>query len=285
MSTAQTRPNAAEIGNWNDAMGRTWVTLHERLDRQLAPIGHAAMAKAGFAAGQVVLDVGCGCGETTLELAGRIAPGEVLGVDVSTMLLDVARDTAKAQGVGNIRFLQADAQVHAFAAASFDVLFSRFGVMFFEDPKAAFANMRPALKSDGRLAFCCWRPPQENLMLSLAMQATHHLLPAMPPADPYAPGPFAFADHQRTRSILEGAGFADVQIEPFDQRAGEESLEDSVFSSLRIGQLGTALRQIGPTDELKRTLEVALRAALEPYVVDGVVKLPAAAWIVSARNA
>lgn len=285
MTEQATGPNATEIENWNEAMGRTWVMLHERLDRQLAPIGHAAMAKAGFSAGQTVLDVGCGCGETTLELAGKIAPGEIVGVDVSELLLEVARETAKAQGVGNVRFQKADAQVHPFAPASFDVIFSRFGVMFFEDPRAAFANLRPALKRGGRLAFCCWRPPSENLLLSMAMQATGHLLPPMPPADPHAPGPFAFADGERTRGILDAAGFADVQVEKFDQRTGEESLDDMVFSSLRIGQLGSALRQIGPSGELKAAIQDALREALAPYVVDGVVKLPAAAWIVSARNA
>ena len=275
--------NEQQIGLWNDAMGKTWAMLHERLDRQLDPIGRAAMAKAGFKSGDVVLDVGCGCGETTLEIAGKIAPGEIIGLDASAMLLDIARDAASAKGIGNARFEQGDGQVWT-APAPVDVLFSRFGVMFFDDPDAAFANLRRSLKSGGRLAFACWRQPRENLWLALPMQSTAHLLPPLPPSDPHAPGPFAFADKDRLAGILKGAGFADVAVEPFDLRTGGDSLEDSVFLALRMGQLGSALREIGASEELKRKVEATLREALAPYVEDGAVKLPAAAWIVSGRN-
>ena len=284
MTTEKPTANAAEIENWNEGVGRSWVMLHERLDRQIEPIGHAAMAKAGFAPGQSVLDIGCGCGETTLEIAGRIAAGAVTGADISALLLGVARETATAKGVSNARFIQADAQIHVFAPAAFDVVFSRFGVMFFEDPAAAFANLRPALKPGGRLAFCCWRRPEENVWLALPMQVTRHLLPPLPPGDPNAPGPFAFADADRTRGFLQSAGFADIVFEPFDRRTGAEGLEDTVFMSMRVGQLGAALRQVGATDELKRSVVEALREGLKDYLEDGAVKLPAAAWIVSARN-
>ena len=273
--------NEQQIGLWNDAMGKTWAMLHNRLDRQLDPIGRAAMAKAGFKAGDVVLDVGCGCGETTLEIADKVS--EVIGLDASAMLLDVARETAATKGIGNIRFEQGDGQVWE-APAPVDVLFSRFGVMFFEDPLASFTNLRRSLKSGGRLAFACWRPPKENLWLALPMQSTAHLLPPLPPSDPNAPGPFAFADKDRLAGILAGAGFADVSIEPLDLRTGGDNLEDSVFIALRMGQLGSALREIGASDDLKRRVEATLREALAPYVEDGVVKLPAAAWIVSGRN-
>ncbi len=275
--------NEQQIGLWNDAMGKTWAMLHERLDRQLDPIGRAAMAKAGFRAGEVVLDAGCGCGETTLEIAGKVGSGQVIGLDVSAMLLDMAREAAATKGIGNVRFEQGDGQVWTSPVPA-DVLFSRFGVMFFEDPDAAFANLRRSLKSGGRLAFACWRQPKENLWLALPMQSTVHLLPPLPPGDPNAPGPFAFADRNRLIGIIEGAGFVDVAIEPFDLRTGGDSLEDSVFVALRMGQLGSALREIGAPDELKRKVEATLREALAPYVEDGVVKLPAAAWIVSGRN-
>ena len=282
--TVTTSPaNAAQIDNWNDAVGRTWVMLHQRLDRQLQPIGRAAMAKAGFAPGRQVLDVGCGCGETSFELAAEVAPGAVVGLDVSAMLLDVARADAAARGITNLDFILADAQVHVFPQAAFDVVFSRFGVMFFEDPVAAFTNIRPALKPGGRLAFCCWRGARENLWLALPGQAVGHLLPPMPPADPNAPGPMAFADRDRLNRILAAAGFADIEIEPLDLKTGGDSLDDSVFLAMRMGVLGAALREVGADDELKAKVESALRSALEPHVINGVVKLQSASWIVSAR--
>ncbi len=278
-----TTPNAEQIGLWNDAMGKTWAQLHERLDRQLDPIGRAAMQKAGFRSGELVLDVGCGCGETTLEIAGAIGSGRIVGLDASAMLLAEARKAAEAKGVVNASFVQGDGQVWT-SPDGFDVLFSRFGVMFFDHPEAAFANLRGSLKRGGRLAFACWRKPADNLWLALPMRSVAHLLPPLPPSDPNEPGPFAFADETRLAGILEVAGFSDVAIQPFDVRTGGDSLDDSVHLSLRVGQLGTALRQIGASDQLKRDVEAALREALAPYVEDGVVKLPAAAWIVSGRN-
>ena len=279
-----TKPaNAEQIAHWNDAMGRTWAMLHERLDRQLDPIGRAAMVKAGFVAGDIVLDVGCGCGETTLEIAGKVGPGQVIGVDASAMLLDIARQAAAAKELANVSFTEGDGQVWQ-APQPVDVLFSRFGVMFFEDPEAAFTNLRRSLKRSGRLAFACWRQPKDNLWLALPMQSTKHLLPPLPPGDPDAPGPFAFADKDRLAGILTGAGFVDVAIEPLDLRTGGDTLEESVFIALRVGQLGSALRELGADEALKRKVEAALHEALAAYVEHGVVKLPAAAWIVSGRN-
>ena len=285
MPEDSTAPNAHQAYDWNDAVGRTWVMLHERLDRQIAPFGRAAMERVRLASGQRVLDVGCGCGETSFEIAYNVAPGEVLGADVSAMLLDVAREDARSRSISGVQFLQVDAQVHAFEAGAFDVLFSRFGVMFFDDPTAAFTNLRKALKPQGRLAFCCWRKPAENLWLALPMQAVGHLLPPLPPSDPNAPGPFAFADADRVKGMLATAGFSEISIEPLDLRTGGDNLEESVFLALRVGQLGAALRQVGADDALKLRVEDALRQALAAYVEDGVVKLPAAGWIVSARYA
>ncbi len=278
-----TSPNAEQIGLWNDAMGKTWRQLHGRLDRQLDPIGRAAMDTARFKHGDVVLDVGCGCGETTIEIAGLIGSGRITGLDASAMLLDEARAAAEAKGVRNASFVQGDGQVWT-SPEPVDVLFSRFGVMFFEHPEAAFANLRRSLKAGGRMAFACWRKPADNLWLSLPMRSTAHLLPPLPPSSPDGPGPFAFADESRLAGILKGAGFADVAIEPLDLRTGGDNLEESVHMSMRVGQLGSALREAQASDELKRQVQTTLTEALAPYVEDGVVKLPAAAWIVSGRN-
>ena len=179
-------PNQTQIGHWNDAMGKTWAMLHERLDRQLDPIGREAMRRAAFTGGDTVIDVGCGCGETTLEIAGQVS--RVTGLDVSAMLLDIARRSAAAKGTFNVSFEEGDGQVWR-APEPVDVLFSRFGVMFFEDPTAAFANLRRSLKPGGRLAFSCWRQPKENLWLALPLQSTAHLLPPLPPQIPTRPAP------------------------------------------------------------------------------------------------
>jgi ubiquinone/menaquinone biosynthesis C-methylase UbiE len=282
MSDVAAAPNAAEIENWNNQVGKTWAQLHERLDRDIRPFGEAAMARAALGPADQVLEIGCGCGECSVDLARTVSEGEVLAVDVSSMLLEVARDLGRR--LPNLRFEQGDAQVHPFPRGAFDAVFSRFGVMFFEDPTAAFANIRTALKPAGRLAFCCWRGAEENEWMSTPVRAAAHLLPPMPPPDPHAPGPMAFADRGRLHRILQNAGFADIAIEPLDRLMGSDPVEDAVDQALRMGPLGATLRRMEAPDELKRQVEDALRETLSRHVVDGIVKLPGAVWIVSARN-
>ncbi len=276
--------NGYQAEGWNSTVGASWATFHEQIDRQIAPLGRAAMAKAGLKPGMSVLDVGCGCGETSIDLAKQVAPGgRVLAADISGLLLGIARDQAKAAGAVNLEFMQADAQAHAFPPRAFDVAFSRFGVMFFEDPSAAFANIRSAIKPGGRLAFVCWRAPQENPYLSAAMAAVRDLLPPGPPPVPNAPGPFGFADGERTRGILSGAGFSDVAVEPLDQAIGGEDLDASVAQALRMGPLGSALRENDPDEATRKKIAAAVRDAYRAHVnAEGVVRLPAAVWIVSA---
>jgi SAM-dependent methyltransferase len=272
-------PNAAQVEYWNEATGPTWAELQAPLDRQLAPLGRAAMAALAPRAGEQILDVGSGSGETTLELAAAVAPGgAVTGVDISRPMLEVAR--RRAEGLAGVNFFEADAQTHPFSPGSFDAAFSRFGVMFFADPPAAFANIRMALKPGGRLAFVCWQAPSENPVMVLPMMAAAPHLPPMPPPEPFAPGPFAFADPGRVRGILTEAGFDGIQIAPHTEKVGGGDLDTALNLALRVGPLGRMLRENpGAHDAVVGAVRQALAAHDSP---DG-VKLDSATWIVTAR--
>jgi SAM-dependent methyltransferase len=271
-------PNAAQIAYWT-SNGRTWVAMQGALDAQLRDLGLAAMAALGVREGERLIDIGCGCGDTTLELARRVAGGgSVLGADISAPMLEVARRRAGELGLGWARFVEADAQIHDFEPA--DAAFSRFGVMFFADPAAAFANIRGALAPAGRLAFVCWRALAENHWMTIPMGAVAPLLPPTPPPPPNAPGPFAFADRDRVHGILSEAGFTQIAIEPHDQAIGQRDLETTVRTSLNVGPVGAALRE---NPLLKAPITAAVRAALAPHAGADGVKLPSATWIVTAR--
>ena len=278
-------PNAEQIRYWNEQAGPKWVAMREQLDLQLAPLGLRGVDRASIVHGETVLDVGCGCGTTSLELARRTGEtGNVLGVDVSAPMLDVARRRARDAGLRNVRFELADVQTHQFSCASRDVAFSRFGVMFFADPVAAFANVRRTLKPGGRLAFVCWQSLGVNpwMALPLAAVAQHVSLP--PPAGPDAPGPFAFADRDRVAGILKNAGFSDVGFEAVEEPltiGGTPDLDAAVEFLLMLGPTQALLAQ---ADEALRAQVVkSVRAAIAPHHTPDGVRLPAAAWVVRAR--
>src|SRR3954454_17539508 len=207
--------NAYQVADCNGQSGERWVANQARLDAMLAAFGQAAIETAAPATGERVLDVGCGAGASSLALAARVgAGGQVLGVDISEPLISRARALAP-QNTPAL-FQVADAGSVELAEGAFDILFSRFGVMFFDDPTGAFAHMRRALRPGGRVAFVCWRGAAENDWVRLPMGAIKGIVPPTAPPDPEAPGPFSFGDQGRVARILTAAGFTDIAIAPFD---------------------------------------------------------------------
>lgn len=275
--------NETQIAYWNGDVGQRWTAHQKRLDRMLAPIGAEIVRTAGVRAGECVLDVGCGCGDSAIRLATLVGPnGQVTAVDVSRPMLAFARERAGTD-LPQLEFREADAATHDFGARRYDLLFSRFGVMFFEEPLAAFAHMRACLKPGGRLAFACWREARENEWVRVPMSAARERVPQVPPVDPLAPGPFAFGDGERVRSILASAGFAAIDTRPFDvQLEMGESLEVAVAHVVAFGPVSRLLADSTP--DQKASVESALRQALRPFAQNGPVALGGAAWIVTARN-
>lgn len=271
--------NREQIEYWNGEAGATWVRAQARLDALLAPISDALLERAEIDAGDRVLDVGCGCGATSLALAERAR--EVHGVDISEPMIEHARRRAPEHG--GLRFSVADAAEHAFDAA-YDLLFSRFGVMFFADPQAAFANLRTGLAPGGRVAFVCWQAPRANPWMAVAGAAVQPFLPepAAPP-DPRAPGPFAFADPDHVRTILEGAGFVDVALEDHRTRL---KLADDLDEAMEFqGQVGPLARVLAELEGAQRERAfAAAREALAAHLDEDGLRLGAACWFVTARN-
>jgi SAM-dependent methyltransferase len=274
--------NAAQIEYWNAAAGETWAQFQEQLDRQIAPLGLEAIRTLAPAKGEAVIDIGCGCGQTTVDLASRVGKeGSVMGVDISAPMLDVARHRPVSVPGTRPQFREVDAQSSDLGHAVFDAAFSRFGVMFFSDPVAAFSNIRRALRPRGRFGCVCWRPLEENTWLLAPLNAARPFLPSPAPADALAPGPFALADANRVRSILKDAGFATVAVEPFDALIGSGDVESTLALTLKVGPLGAALRE---NPQLKGKIAYAVREALIQYVTPAGVMMPAAVWIVLAHN-
>jgi len=274
--------HANQIAYWNGAGGDHWVRRQELTDLVLAPVAEVVLARAAVQPGEHVIDIGCGCGATTLVLADAIRPGGALvAADVSEPMLGRARERIGERP--NVAYVCADATTHGFAPGWADLLFSRFGVMFFGDPVAAFANMRRGLKSGGRTVLACWRKPAENPWMMLPLQAAYLHVPKLPKPDPDDPGPFSFGDPDRVKRILGAAGFTDVMLEPVDvmlDLASGRGLDAAVAYTLDIGATSRALD--GVSDPLRAAAAGAIHDALTPHVDGGRVPLAGAIWIVTA---
>jgi SAM-dependent methyltransferase len=277
-------PNAEQIRYWNEVNAEKWIRFQGVIDEQIGSLGRAAMERAAMRSGERALDVGCGCGDTTLEIAQRVGPaGFVLGLDVSAPMLAEAERRARERSVSNARFLNADAQTHSFSADGFDVGFSRFGVMFFADPARAFANLGHALRPGGRVAFVCWQAIDRNPWMGVPMAAAAREIPFPPPSDPQAPGPFAFADRDRVRKILTDAGFTKIAIDAHEQMlsiGGHGGVDAAVEFLVQMGPTGGALRQAGPAAEPR--VRAAVKQAIAPFLDADGVKMASATWLVLA---
>jgi len=275
--------NADQIAYWNGPGGQRWSDRQEAQDILLAPVSQLLIDAIAAKPGERILDVGCGCGGLSIALAAQVAPdGHVLGIDISAPMLERARSTAPS--ALPVEFVLADATVHPFTPESFDLLVSRFGVMFFADPVTSFTNLRRALRPGGRVVFACWREPKANPWMMAPLQAVYRHVPKLPEMAPEDPGPFAFASEARVRSLLGGAGFSDVALTPhalsFDIALGK-GLEAAVQSAFEIGPASRALE--GHPAAVREAARQSVRELLAQHLQGDSVALSGSIWLVTAR--
>jgi SAM-dependent methyltransferase len=275
--------NADQVAYWNGPAGQRWADRQAAQDVLLKPVADLVVDRAKLKPSERVIDVGCGSGATSIAFAREVAPtGHVLGVDVSEPMLARARQAAPKDLP--VDFVRADATIYPFEPASFDVLASRFGVMFFADPALSFANMRKALKPTGRLTFACWREPRENPFFMAPLQAAYKHVPKLPQQGPEDPGPFAFASEARVHRILGEAGFTGIGMEAcplsLDAAIGR-GLDGAVQGALEIGPVSRALD--GQPEHLRTAAANSIRDALAPFAQGDAVLLPASVWVVTAK--
>lgn len=271
--------NEAQAALWNGHAGRAWVEAQDLLDHMFRPFENLLVEAVAANRPGRVLDVGCGTGSTTLAIANRLgAQAHCVGADISEPMIDLARARAVRAG-SSTTFVRADAQVHAFDPPSFDTMVSRFGVMFFDDPVRAFANLRRAARDGAALKLQVWRSGQENPFMTTAERAAMPLLPQLPTRPANGPGQFAFADRDHVTGILKQGGWGQIDIQPIDVVCTFPECELVRYFSW-LGPVGQFLQQADePTRD--QIIEV-VRAAFDPYVQSGEVRYTAACWSISA---
>jgi SAM-dependent methyltransferase len=276
--------NAAQAEYWNSSAGQKWTDHQEHQDQVLRPVSDRLIAAADPKPGERVIDVGCGCGATTIDFAASVSPGgEVLGLDVSEPMLARARERAPKRLP--IRFELADATVYDFEPEAADLAASRFGVMFFADPARSFANLRRGLKPGGRLAFACWREAKQNPWLIVPLREASKHAPPLPEMGPDDPGPFAFANDARVRRILSEAGYVDIVLTPQELEldiAVGRGLDTAVKAAMTIGPTSRMLD--GQSEAVRAAATADIRKALAAHMRGGSAPLGAAIWIVTATN-
>jgi ubiquinone/menaquinone biosynthesis C-methylase UbiE len=277
--------NTEQIDDWNGEQGRRWAAYQQGIDVMVEPFAEAALQAAAAVPGEQVLDIGCGCGGSTLTLARSVAPGgRVLGVDISRPMLQVAQQLVGAYPGLDFSFAEADASQAALPEAQ-DLLHSRFGLMFFADPVAGLRHLGERLRPGGRCAFVCWRAPRDNPWAMAPLVAARKALGIdPPPADPLMPGPFAFADGQRLHSLLQQAGFEAIELQRLDAPVSlGASTAEAAQQCLRMGPVSRLAREAGAAQE-PRVLDAVERALRAHAEADGSVRLGGSTWVVHARR-
>jgi SAM-dependent methyltransferase len=274
--------NPEQAESWNGSEGRRWsehAESHERANRRHT---RRLFAGAAVSAGDAVVDIGCGTGQTTREAARLATRGSASGVDLSASMLEHAREQSRAEGLTNIAFVQADAQVHRFDAQASDVAISSFGVMFFSDPIAAFTNVGRALVPGGRVALVVWRELARNEWITelRSAMAVGRELPEPPPG---APSPFSLADPDRVHTILRAAGFDDIDVESVDEPLDFGATPDDAYAFLQ--SLGVVEGLTHGLDETQRAeASTGLRSTIDAHAAADGVLFGASAWLVTARH-
>lgn len=269
---------------WNGEGSEPWIRTQAERDESLGPLGALAQEPLVLTLGERVLDIGCGCGGTSFELAAQVGPnGYVLGLDISEPMLDLAEQRRQELGLEQVRFAAADATDADFPGAPFDAVFSRFGVMFFADPVKAFANIRGALKPGGRIGFVAWRPADENPWVNLSREVVLRHVPAPPPQPADAPGQFAFGDGARVERILEEAGFTDIALTPHDLPFRVTAGTDMNTALKAVTTRGPAGRLLADADEaVLDRIQEELKPLIEPHLGPDGLLLDSAVWVVTA---
>lgn len=270
----------------NSESGTKWLTFEDKLDHMLAPVPGLVLERAELTSGLRVLDIGCGTGASTVAAARAVGPrGHVLGADISGPFLDRAAQRADAAGLPNAAFQLADAQVAPFEPETRDVAISRFGVMFFDDPVAAFGNIAKALVPGGRMIFAAWGPLSDNPWFRVPHVAATAHLGHPPKYGRHAPGPLAFQDVDRVTGLMTRAGLRDVSGEPIALRLpGLNSVEETASLCTRVGPAARVIAHFDGSEDDARIIQRTVQSEFERFVVDGIPGLPAVINLFQARR-
>jgi SAM-dependent methyltransferase len=277
--------NAAQREYWNTVAGPRWIGLEGFVERRVRAVNDLLLGRSGVEPGEAVLEIGCGTGAFTEPLAKAVGErGTVVGADISAAMLAGARKRLAEAGLGNASLLEADAQTHKFEPEGFDLITSRFGVMFFEDPAAAFANLIGAVRRDGRLCFACWGSLDENRHWLIPYQVALRHLGRPKPTPPRAPGPMAFADADYVRSFLGSAGFADVVVDRTHPAVFASAPAEEAEHACLMGPSARLIDEKQPDDATRQTIRREIEDAFAAHFRGGSATLPSTVLLVTARR-